>query len=341
MCKLNSDYDILDFTILPDDYLPRTNYIPACLSTEYENRTPFVLWKEPGVPHGKKVTAFYRLIIRGMLSQSGERTLAASIMPKIAGHINGARSYVFKQKKVLISFYSYSISLVFDFIMKTTGKQNLHQLLDDFPLVTDSKYNSYLSSRALSLTCLTTHYAELWESCFDPAFNNDAWTKEDPRLPADFFKSLKPQWHRNVALRTDYSRRQALVEIDVLAAMALGLTLDELITVYRIQFPVLQQYERETFYDANGRIVFTVNKGLTGVGFPRRADRNKGEPAGWEDIRDMKSGTVERTITDDTLPGGPVQRTITYKAPFDRCDRIKDYRTAWAFFEKRLKGKET
>ena len=35
----------------------------------------------------------------------------------------------------------------------------------------------------------------------------------------------------------------------------------------------------------------------------------------------MKCGTVEPTITDDTLPDGPRKRTIIYEAPFDRCNR--------------------
>ena len=48
----------------------------------------------------------------------------------------------------------------------------------------------------------------------------------------------------------------------------------------------------------------------------------------------MTTGTVSRTILDDTLPGGPVQRTITYQAPWVRCDRVEDYRMGWEFFEK-------
>ena len=39
----------------------------------------------------------------------------------------------------------------------------------------------------------------------------------------------------------------------------------------------------------------------------------------------------------DTMPGGPVERTIEYVAPFDRCDRERDYETAWKFFEEKYK----
>lgn len=124
---------------------------------------------------------------------------------------------------------------------------------------------------------------------------------------------------------------RALVEIDVLTAMALSLTIDELKTIYRVQFPVMRQYEADTWYDRNGRIVFTCSKGLTGVGFSRPE---------WNDIKDMKSGTIERTIIDDTMPGGPIERTITYEAPFDRCDREKDYEVVWAEFERRFREQE-
>ena len=185
------------------------------------------------------------------------------------------------------------------------------------------------------LNCITTQYTDFWEECWDEQFKKDRWAKDDPRLKNTFFQNLTPKWQRSFALRTQFERRQALVEIDVLAAMALGLTLEELKTIYRVQFPVLRQYEQDTWYDQNGRIIFTNNKGLSGVGFPRKGNTKK-DVTGWEDVRDMESGTVEQTINDDTLPGGPREKTIVYEAPFDRCDRERDYEEVWANFEKRF-----
>jgi hypothetical protein len=120
------------------------------------------------------------------------------------------------------------------------------------------------------------------------------------------------------------ARRQALVELDVLAAQALGLTLDELQTIYRVQFPVLRKYEQNMWYDQNGRIIYTKNRGLPGVGFKSKQ---------WKKVKDKTSGTVERTVEDDTQPGGPAERTIVYEAPFDKCDREEDYVRAWRVFE--------
>lgn len=329
-CNTHRAYDILDLTTLPDDYLPRTNYVPDCPPDEYRQRTP--VFKGAGVP----VTDCYRLIYRGMLSQSGERTLIGAIVPPGAAHINGAQTTCFDSNKHLLNAALVGVSLVGDFYIKSTGRANLHFVWENLPLLSSSHIGAI---RILSLNCLSKHYNDLWQECWQALlspdtctlhpFNLDSWAKADPRLPNSFFANLTPVWQRNNALRTDYVRRHALVEIDVLAAMALSLSLDELKTIYRVQFPVMRQYEADTWYDQNGRIAFTNSKGLTGVGFPRPE---------WEEIKGMQSGTVSRTITDDIQPTGPVERTITYHAPFDRCDREKDYEEVWANFEKRFKG---
>ncbi|KPA10581.1 restriction endonuclease subunit M, partial [Candidatus Magnetomorum sp. HK-1] len=318
-CTQNSHYDILDLTTLPDDYLPRTNYVPDCDEVEYRRRLPKTLW------NGEKITEYYRYINRKMLSQSGERTLVNCITPKYCGHIDGGFSITFKKIQKLVNFCASLSSLPFDFFVKTTGKATLrgdtcrHIIYIDFDIA---------HSRILPLICITSHYYDLWKKCFQKFFLKDTWCKPDHRLHNSFFSNLTPSWQRSCALRTDYARRHALVEIDVLAAMALNLTLAELKTIYRVQFPVMRQYESDTWYDQNGRIVFTCSKGLIGVGFSRPE---------WNNIKDMKSGTVERTIIDNTMPGGTMERTITYKAPFDRCDREKDYEVVWREFERRFK----
>ena len=256
-----------------------------------------------------------------MIDCSSERTLTGAICAKDVAHIHGVRSVVFNNLNHLLSLSILSSSLIADFFLKSTGRSNLHYTWETFPLI---EINAAMRSRIIALTSLTKYYTELYEEQYLTDFNLDSWAKPtDPRLNQQFFANLTPKWQRNVALRTDYERRQALVEIDVLVALELGLTLEELKTIYRIQFPVLRQNENETFYDMTGRIVFTVSRGLTGVGVDRTT---------WNQIKDMPSGTFERTIMDDTLPGGLVQRVITYHAPFAKCDREEDYTIAYTEF---------
>ena len=339
-CTEKGHYDILDLTTLPDDYLPRTNYVPACDADTYRIRTPRVPWGDK-----KPVTEFYRFVNRRMFGTSAERSLIASIAPPDVGHVNPVLSTTFSDVKFCIEFAACCASSIYDFFLKSTGKSDVYEsTLRIFPLIASPNN----TNRYLALACVTTHYATLWQESFSISMTSEHWTKDDPRLPNSFFANLTPTWNRNCALRTDYARRQALLEIDVLVAMALGMTLEELKTIYRVQFPVMRQYEADTWYDTNGRIVFTASKGLTGVGLPRKANKKdaiygihtphrqeENIALGWEDIQDLKEGTVTKTVEDDTLPDGPVMRTITYVAPFDRCDREQDYETAWAVFSER------
>lgn len=356
VCVEKSHYDTLDLSNITENYLPRSNYSIACSISQYMMRVPTATWVDQGQKIAKPVTDYYRLVARAMISIGAEKGLIASIQPKGVAHTNGVRSYTFRDTKKLISFSGLVFSLPFDFMMKISGRSNLHQSLDDYPFPQSTLDDSRFALRVLSLSCLTNHYAELWQECWQDAFKLDQWSSTDPRLPQDFFKQLTPSWQRHNALRSDYARRQALVEIDVLAAQALGLTLDELLTIYRVQFPVMRQYEQDTWYDAKGRIVFTASKGLVGVGIPRKAGKRDAECTlispegnstrkriGWEDLQPkdgiakVPDGTrIQRTVLDDTLPNGPIERVIEYVAPFGLANREADYRVAWAFFENQL-----
>lgn len=88
-----------------------------------------------------------------------------------------------------------------------------------------------MRSTFLRLNCLTEAYAPLWEE-----ITGETWTVDTP------LRNAKERWH-------------AQNEIDAMVALSLGVTIDELLMIYRTQFPVMYRYDRENLYDANGRKV--------------------------------------------------------------------------------------
>ncbi|WP_411387886.1 Eco57I restriction-modification methylase domain-containing protein [Pseudomonas aeruginosa] len=351
VCNTHKAYDCVDLNVIPDDYLPRTNYTRACSQDLYRDLTPKVEWSEQG--YVRPITDFYRVVASRGLSISGERTLQGAILPPGGMHIDGVFSATFRSIADIPYHAGLWASLPFDFFVKSTGRSDFRNDLAK-RLVCPPSLNGQVNFilRSLILNCVTSHYADLWQANWQDIFRQQRWATYEPTaaLPQDFFGKLTPEWNRHNALRSDYARRQALVEIDVLVAQALGLTQEELLTIYRVQFPVMRQYEADTWYDQNGRIVFTPSRGLVGVGLPRKArnsdlaegthysvesqDFNAHDIAlGWEDIQHLPQGTVRKTYQDDTLPGGPWETTITYQAPFFKPDREEDYRVAWSIFE--------
>jgi hypothetical protein len=152
---------------------------------------------------------------------------------------------------------------------------------------------------------------------------------DDARLHNDVefaWSDLPDDWSWHCPLRTDFARRQALLEIDVLVAQALGLTLEQLLTIYRVQFPVMRGYELVDEYDARGtRILNTARK----------------DPGATElrTLRHEATGTPDGQPTAPLTATWPIDNglatvTKTFHPPFTRVDREEDYRKAWEFFEK-------
>ena len=150
VCTEKGHYDVLDLSALPEEYLPRTNYIPACSREEYARRTPSVPWD------GRKVTEFFRYINREMTGPSAERTLIQSIIPPKVAYIHTCFGVVFKNKEDMLVFYSGALSITFDFLAKITGKGHVNvSLATALPLLENEATKKLLFIRSLSLSCLT------------------------------------------------------------------------------------------------------------------------------------------------------------------------------------------
>lgn len=318
----------IDLDVIGDRYLARTYYLRAVERAVYDQELSAVDWNAE-----TKHTSLYRIAFRKRLDVLSERTLVATLIPPGFAHVNTVMSLAFSDESRLLDAYPLWLSLPYDFIVKTTGLADfLESSLRFFPWASVADTAKH---RALRLTCLTESYADMWNR---HAANIDVmdWASKDPRLAVEHPHSglHMATWNRKAALRSDFARRQALIEIDVLVAQALGLTLEQLIEMYRTQFPVLEENERGTWYDRNGRIVWTCSKGLTGVGW-RKPDGRKPSAREWTEMyADLPGGErLECDIPVEFLSEGSTKVCRIFEAPFTICDREADYRAAWTFFE--------
>lgn len=104
------------------------------------------------------------------------------------------------------------------------------------------------------------------------------------------------------------------IEIDVLIGITLGLTIEELCTIYRTQFPVLRGYEQNDLYDVNGRKV---------PGEMNKLYRKVGEDG------------MSLTDRQWTHPQSGVE--YTFEFPFRGFDREEDMRAAYDKFSTMLR----
>ena len=322
----NSSYDVIDLSKICDNFIPSTCFQSNVSHSEFRN-----CFK--GFNEYDSLLDYYKLAITEWVGSDAERTLTGAIIPPGFGHIGTIVSVTIKELPLLVELCGMISSLPLDFYMKTTGSSHVKQYrINSFPLGIDKKYTLALYNRVLRLNCVTSKYSALYEAMWNLSFQNDKWHITEHRLSP--FENATKKWSTNVYLRNYYERRYALVEIDVIVAMALGMTLMDLESAYAVQFYVLQQNENDTWYDQTGNIVYTSSSGLKGVGLDSTI---------WKKIRGERSedgmtysgtsDTYEHTIdpAKSELYGG---QKVTYYAPYNRCDRIEDYRRAWAHFEK-------
>lgn len=285
-CKSHADYDKWDLTQISDNAVPTTNYRhPKGMRDE--------AWDTLEVFGGAPAVSYWRLAVRSMTQPGLERSLVPALIPPGVGHINSVHTTVVRTPArlaaeagiaddaatpvriegdptavdllplsadpqnalgtvLLTGLWS---SLACDYLVKVSGQMNLHKkALSRLPGLIDHPAWRWLLARTLRLNCVTDSFGELWDALAPLTDPDDAWTPAFAGL-GSFAAPLGDRWSSGSPLRTEQSRRAALVEIDALAAIIFGMRGDQMELAYSSQFPVLRKYENGYLFDADGRLL--------------------------------------------------------------------------------------
>ncbi|WEH18534.1 class I SAM-dependent DNA methyltransferase [Streptomyces sp. VNUA24] len=308
-CRSNKDWESFTPTSLPENFTPVTNYVRATEESRFLAAQS--LW------HGVQPTSFFRLAWRRMLNFSIARSLHAALIPPGPAHVHTVQSMVLANNRLTTLNAGFWASIPLDYLLRITGRSDLqvaeaHKMPAPAP---DHPLAPALLLRTLRLNALTSHYAALWTELFDPRWAGyEDWANPHwPHLKPLAF-DLKPTWEYATPLRTEHERRAALVELDALVSVWLGITADQLVAIFKSRYPQLHDYEAATWFDANGRKI--------------AADFNTyGHGQSKQDYLDLLAHLEDPERTPP--PDG-------YQAPFYKADREAEMRAAHAHFQARL-----
>ncbi|MGW4287384.1 hypothetical protein ACWEIK_10655 [Streptomyces sp. NPDC004673] len=274
-------------------------------------------------------TSFYRLAWRKMIAPNTERALYAALVPPGVSHVDGVHSLAMPDPRLTALVAGFWAGLPLDYFLRATGRGDLRGAgARAMPTpVVGHPLAAALLLRALRLNCLTTAYAPLWEELYDPTWLAcEPWALYWPGLEP--LESVAPTWVRSTPLRSERARRSALVEIDALVAVWLGMDADALIAAYRGRFPVLQKYEAASWFDAEG---WKLASNARTIGQRQTKETWKQFEAY---MADPAFKAHQKDPANNPAPQTPVPDG--YTAPFYKAERETEMREAHAYFQKRL-----
>ncbi|MEW5626566.1 hypothetical protein AB1388_08355 [Streptomyces hydrogenans] len=263
----------------------------------------------------------YRVAWRKMIAPDTERALYAVLIPPGATHVDNVRSAAMPDRRATALTAGFWSATPVDYLLRALGVGHLDVArARRFPAPSKGHpLASPLLLRTLRLNALTTAYAELWAELHDPKWQAyEPWAITWPGMKTELH-AVTPTWQRDTPLRTEYARRAALVEIDALVAVWLGIDTDTLIAMYRARFPIMQDFDRVTWFDATERKI-------AGDRYTYGFDQTKDHWIQFETYQEAFEKDPETTVP---VPDG-------YTAPFYKADREREMREAHAYFKQRL-----
>lgn len=226
----NDGYSYLDVDLeaMNENFLPSTEYVHA----ETVDKGEYGTWADPNTGERTQVLDHYRISWRLMAQTKNARSLFTAILPPRVAHINGIQSLgPIRDRRDVIAAANMS-TMVIDFLVRSAGYTNLYpSAVVNLPMIESDHLDIPLVDLFLRLNCLTTAYAPLWKQI------------------------TGSEWAADVPLRVTLDRLRAQSEIDAIMAVKVGISADELVSLYETQFPVQMAADQKIILDKAGRQV--------------------------------------------------------------------------------------
>ncbi|MFC4949059.1 class I SAM-dependent DNA methyltransferase [Pseudonocardia sp. GCM10023141] len=263
----------------------------------------------------RRYSSFHRIAWREMIAPNTERSFYPALLPPGPAHTHGVRSAWISNNRTTALMAGLCAGLPMDYLLRATGTGHLDVgRANGLPAVSAGHpLESALLIRTLRLNCLTTAYSRLWAELYDHTWPGyEGWALEWPGLQP--LHDVGPSWRPDTPLRSERARRSALVEIDALVAVWLGMDAEALIAAYKGRFPVLQKYEAVTWFDVDG---WKLAGNARTIG----------------QLQTKQSWAQFQAHLADPNSASPPEG---YTAPFHKADREREMREAHAVFQARL-----
>ncbi|MFV2106097.1 class I SAM-dependent DNA methyltransferase [Micromonospora sp. LOL_015] len=304
--RSNNDWNPVDLTYLPPDFVPGANYVLA--GSEAETKAAQDVWDET------RYTQRYRLAWRRMIAFNTERSLFVALIPPGVSHVHAVHSLALGSDRLTILQAGLWSSIPIDYLLRISARADLGTSDAVLLPMMDASHplSSDLLLRTLRLNCLTGAYVMLWSYLYQSSWRTASWAAGWLNLEA--LGRVGSVWGEGTPLRSDRSRRAALVEIDALVAVWLGIGIEELCAILRSRFPILVERESQMWFDATGRRI-AADSYAFGIGQAKEQ---------YEQLMAYLEDPERNPVPDG------------YAAPFYKADRENEYRQAHAVFSKRL-----
>lgn len=232
--KSTGEGSLWDLVSLPEYVIPRTGLQRLAPRDRFE-------LEQTKKSDGVYLPDQWRVAWRRRADLAIARAFHVALLPPGPTHIHQVHTLALptnRQTVVVAGFWS---SILADYLVRVAGKADVQiEFAEKIPITMRHRLTAPLVERALQLSCLTRDYAGLWEEL------------------------MGTPWSMDTPLRTDRDRRRALVEIDALVGLMLGLSAEQLCALYASQFGVVRKNEWEMFFHPDGHRIgaSASNKGV-------------------------------------------------------------------------------